>query len=54
MRIKDIAQTLTEVALDTGYEPEFLYERFDEEVRDGDTWAQALAYVTGVSMERDW
>lgn len=33
-RNKDIACLLADIADDTGYEPEFLYEAFDEVLRD--------------------
>lgn len=61
--IKDIACMLTEVALDTGYEPEFLYERFDEMVDElvdvlgepiGKAHKEAFDFVAGVSYEQDW
>ena len=53
-RIKDIACMLACVAEDTGYEAEFLYERFDECLRDGQTRREAFDYVAGVSYEYDW
>lgn len=60
--IKDIACDLACVADDTGYEAEFLYEMFDEDVDDrlktGETFIEArknaFDYVVGVSYERDW
>lgn len=51
---KDIACALADVAEATGYEPEFLYEMFSEQVKDGQTRTEAFAYVAGVSYERDW
>ena len=61
-RIKDIACLLTEVADDTGYEPEFLYKQFDEAVADrrelGESFidARRLAFndVACISYEKDW
>ena len=52
--IKDIAVMLTEVACDTGYEPEYLYERYDECFDDGYSRKEAFDFVAGVSYERDW
>lgn len=60
--IKDIACDLACVACDTGYEAEFLYEMFDEQVQDrtelGDTYFEArrgaFDFVVGVSYEMDW
>ena len=51
---KDIACALSEVAEDTGYEAEFLYEMFSECVKDGQTNKEAFDYVAGVSYEQDW
>jgi len=61
-RIKDVACDLACVADDTGYEAEFLYEMFDEDMDDrlksGETFIEArknaFDYVVGVSYERDW
>ena len=51
---KDIACALSEVAEETGYEAEFLYEMFSESVRDGQTHKEAFDYVASVSYEYDW
>ena len=51
---KDIACALADVAEATGYEPEFLYEMFSEQVRDGQTHKEAFDFVAGVSYEQDW
>lgn len=60
--IKDIACNLACVADDTGYEPEFLYEMFDECTNDHQEMGEdfftarkhAFDYVVGVSYEQDW
>ena len=60
--IKDIACDLACVAIDTGYDAEFLYQMFDESVDDrmslGETFedARRLAFddVVAISYERDW
>ena len=52
--VKDIACALAEVAEDTGYEPEFLYEMFSEIVRDGETRTEAFEQVATISYEQDW
>lgn len=51
---KDIACALADVAEDTGYEPEFLYEMFSEQVKDGQTHKAAFEMVAGISYEMDW
>jgi len=51
---KDIAVLLAEVAEETGYDAEFLYEMFSEQVADGQTRTEAFAHVAGVSYEQDW
>lgn len=59
---KDIACDLACVAIDTGYDAEFLYQMFDESVEDrmsmGETFTDArrLAFddVVAISYERDW
>lgn len=61
-RNKHVATALAEVALDTGYEPEFLYEVFDEQVNDrielGEdiitARREAFDHVATVSYEQDW
>lgn len=53
-RMKDIATYLAEVSMDTGYPYEFLVDRVNECVADGDTYNQAVTYVAGVSYEKDW
>lgn len=60
--IKDIACLLTDVADDTGYEPEFLWEIFSdcmkESLEDGEdiekAYRENFAYVATVSYEQDW
>lgn len=61
-RNKYIACLLADVALDTGYEPEYLYEVFDE-IKDDyeelgmDTFEarkKAFYEVAEISYERDW
>ena len=52
--IKDIACRLAEVAIDTGYEPELLYELVAECVEDGNTYEEAFSHVAEVSYEHDW
>lgn len=60
--IKDIAAELTSVALDTGYEPEFLYQMFDEATAEhledglslGLAHKKAFDEVAGISYEFDW
>lgn len=52
--IKDIACMLSCVAEDTGYPAEYLYERYDECLRDGQTRKEAFDFVAGVSYEQDW
>ena len=53
-RMKDIATYLMEVAEDTGYSYEFLCDRVSECIRDGESYNQAVAFVSGVSYEKDW
>ena len=53
-RVKDIAVMLACVALDNGYEPEFLYEMYDECREDGQTPEEAYNTVATISRERDW
>lgn len=53
-RMKDIATYLAEVSMDTGYPYDFLVDRVNECVADGDTYNQAVTYVAGVSYEKDW
>lgn len=61
-RVKHVATALAEVALDTGYEPEFLYEVFDEQMNDyielgEDTVTarrKAFDMVAQISYEQDW
>ena len=61
-RNKDIACLLADVADDTGYEPEFLYEVFDEQMNDyielGEdiitARRKAFDHVATVSYEQDW
>lgn len=53
-RMKDLVYMLTEVSEDTKYGFDFLAERFDECVNDGQTYQEAFEHVAGVSYERDW
>ena len=61
-RNKDIACLLADVADDTGYEPEYLYENFAE-IKDDyeeqgldlfEARKKAFYEVTEISYERDW
>ena len=60
--IKDIVCMLSDVAEETGYEPEFLYERFDEITDDylelgetlGDAHRLAFEETATISYEQDW
>lgn len=51
---REIACALADVAEDTGYEAEFLYEMFSEQVKDGQTHKEAFETVAGTSYEMDW
>ena len=51
---KDIACALADVAEDTGYQPEFLYEMFSEQVQDGCSHKEAFDSVAATSYEQDW
>ena len=53
-RMKDIATHLQEVSEDTGYDYDYLCERVEDQVRDGDTYNEAVDFVTRVSYEKDW
>ena len=53
-RMKDIANAITEVALDTGYEPNMLIQLVAESVAEGNTYEEAFNHVTAVSYEHDW
>lgn len=53
-RVKEIATALTEVSMDTGYDYDYLANRFNECVEDGQTAEEAFEFVSGVSYEHDW
>lgn len=53
-RMKHIATDLQIIADDTGYSYEFLAERVDEIVNDGETIEAAMDRVRDISYELDW
>lgn len=52
--LKDVVADLQRVSDETGYELPFLCELVEEQVRDGETYADAVEHVAGVSYEHDW
>ena len=53
-RMKHIATDIQLIALDTGYDYNFLCERVDELVEDGETYEAAIRSVRDTSAEHDW
>ena len=53
-RIKHIATDLQIIADDTGYSYEFLADRVNELVNDGESFEAAVDQVRSVSYEKDW
>ena len=53
-RMKDIAIAIMEVALDTGYEYDFLSQMVDEQVAEGETYEDAFRFVSQVAYEFDF
>ena len=50
-RIKNhIEEEITRLAEETGYSEEFLYDRWEECMQDGNDWDNFL----GVTEEQDW
>lgn len=52
--MRDVACALAEVALDTGYEPELLYNLFSECVAECGSYDGAFKDVATISYEHDW
>lgn len=53
-RMKEIATYLMEVALDTGYSYEFLCDRVEELVEDGENYNSAVTEVGAIAHELDY
>lgn len=53
-RIKHIATDLQIIADDTGYSFQFLADRVNELVNDGESFEAAVDHVRSVSYELDW
>ena len=53
-RIKHIATDLQIIADDTGYSFQFLADRVNELVNDGESFEAAMDHVRSVSYELDW
>lgn len=50
----ETAAKIQAIVQDTGYEFDFLLAMYNEEIADGTAPDVALAYVSRVSVERDW
>lgn len=53
-RVKEIATALTEVSMNTGYDYDYLCDRFNECIEDGQTAEEAFEFASSVSNEHDW
>lgn len=53
-RMKHIETDLQIIADDTGYSYQFLADRVNELVNDGESFEAAVDHVRSVSYEKDW
>lgn len=52
--MKDISCAILDLADATGYDYDFLVDRIEEQVADGEEYEDAFMHVAGVSFEQDW